>query len=962
MADDVFSAFPTELGERAPGSAELIYLRRALFVLAGKFFDPIAGKDAPLPPHRFAIAHDGTVFAEGTNADADGISTIFEPDLTGVAPDATWELFLIPIFDGLPDSDSYALRGEAWIDLETRAWVTTEAVEQDASLMLVTPRKLLRIPLWSSVRKAATGGFAQSPPAAADFASTGLLKTSELQPHGSRSSPWTVQIDHQWLRSYVQLHCYDPVAKADRCVPQGLLLTSHPRYGERCGGSSVTLAGGAIYVVNAGRKEDLPELTFAFASPETTLFAYADGKLRTETTLDTVLLASHYPLPSTWSSLGHEAWVGPGEASAKNRKPFADVRHEGGTADKPLCFHLDDLVVTGNGLHALGVGADGKWTLTSKRMCVLDSLLAVRSPATVGGATMPYSTIPFERQPLRAEEAFHVAGKGFEQLTRAIEYGGRIFSVDHQRMHGLQGLQPLVGARAARVQIGISKWRCEVHVLDTRWLTHAFGGVTARLAHVLCYVPTFVTAVDADDDKSGSNPAKTVGVPRTEGLMSAAAAVWSQGHPGNPAMPSPHKEYAIVPAAGLTADTTVLRVRAHFGTREQADRVEHGGGTDTKIGIHVHPQPGRATGGDPMELFMHSGHELHAKPVDPNPPAPAVMEFAPRGGATKDRYDNVEGQHFTLAHELGHSMDLPDEYIEHLTPPDGVFGQVGAFSGRERPFELDQTAMMNSNKVPRLRYLWPHVNDLVSLAATTAFKWVKAQLPLRAEAVVGGTRFEYTLPSGATGFGDHPTPWTSLGGSVGRVSTFLFLAGDDEDTRGMIVTPPGTAMRTAPFDGVLVVTSKYWFSFDDSIDDEKDRWELMFDEFAGPYVDRETCPHFMIESSGPWLQRVVIIVQPRCEIESRPTKLDNGKDEVIGNADIVVRVRKGDRVRDASKTPHALTIRKGDVGHFLTRYALSPTQAVFDARDNGKLKAGDFAPVNQWFANTFGRTSKVVPL
>ena len=58
----------------------------------------------------------------------------------------------------------------------------------------------------------------------------------------------------------------------------------------------------------------------------------------------------------------------------------------------------------------------------------------------------------------------------------------------------------------------------------------------------------------------------------------------------------------------------------------------------------------------------------------------------------------------------------------------------------------------------------------------------------------------------------------------------------------------------------------------------------------------------------------------------------------------------------------SLTIRKGDVGHFLTRYALSPTQAVFDARDNGKLKAGDFAPVNQWFANTFGRTSKVVPL
>ncbi|HET6582918.1 MAG TPA: hypothetical protein VFG69_05720, partial [Nannocystaceae bacterium] len=80
MADEVFSPFPAITGDRIPGSAEVIYLQHALFVLRGQFFDPLADADAPLPPHRWAIAHSDTVFAEGTTSDADGVSTIFAPD------------------------------------------------------------------------------------------------------------------------------------------------------------------------------------------------------------------------------------------------------------------------------------------------------------------------------------------------------------------------------------------------------------------------------------------------------------------------------------------------------------------------------------------------------------------------------------------------------------------------------------------------------------------------------------------------------------------------------------------------------------------------------------------------------------------------------------------------------------------------------------------------------------------
>ncbi|HET6583851.1 MAG TPA: hypothetical protein VFG69_10390, partial [Nannocystaceae bacterium] len=111
-----------------------------------------------------------------------------------------------------------------------------------------------------------------------------------------------------------------------------------------------------------------------------------------------------------------------------------------------------------------------------------------------------------------------------------------------------------------------------------------------------------------------------------------------------------------------------------------------------------------------------------------------------------------------------------------------------------------------------------------------------------------------------------------------------------------------------------------------------------------------------------WLRRVAVVFQPRLEFGPAPTKLDDGKLEVVGNADVEVRIRKGDRQRNSSGTPHVLRIRKRDVGHFLMRYALSPSLEVFEDRNNKDIRAADLASINQWFATTFGRPSKVVAL
>lgn len=961
MSDEVFSPFPSPAGGKTPGSAEVLYLQRALFVLQGRFFDPIAKADKPLPPHRFALAQSETVFSEGSTSDADGVSTIFAPDTTGVADDATWELYLIPIFAGRPDSDAYATDGEAWIDLDTRKWVTSEDVKQDKSMAILTTRKLLRIPVWSSARKAATGGFAATPPSASDFGTTGLLRTSELQPFGNKSNPWVVQVDHQWLRTWVSLRCWDPVAKKNRTLPPSVLVTSTQGFGKVVGGSSVMLPDGSIYLVHAGRKEDLSKLAYEFSTPEVSFFTYADGKtvVREDKSFDNAELATHYPLPRAWCSLGQRPWLGTGEPSSSNRKPFADLRHDGTSADNPLSFHLDDLVITTDGAQVFGVDNDGKWIAKSDRITVFDSLLAIRKQAKQGSDPMPWSDLPFTTQPLAAEDHYYVADKGPEAITRVLEHEGRLFGVDRRRVRGLPGFDPCVGARAAKLSRGITLSRSELHLFDTRWVTHEYKGKPAPLAHVMAYVPTFIDAPKADDPATGPNLARTMGIPRCLKLMAAAAAVWNQGHPGNHAAPSPAKRYAIVPEGGLKDKQAVILSRAHFGVRKLEDRIDFNGNVDKKIRILIHPQAGRATGGDPMHLYLVYGDTILAPPV-PNPPVPGkVFDFEPAGDSVGDRVDDVESIPFTLAHELGHSMDLPDEYVERAHPPDKAAGSVAAFQSWFRPFNHDFTSFMRGNHVPRLRYLWPHVMQLQTLAVADEFAWLKPQLPLVVEYEAPKAKMRYQLPKGAGKFADAPTPWSMRSDNLGLAELGLFLAGDDESTRGPIILPP--KKLTDPFDGVVVVVTKFWFTFDDSISEDKDRWELLYDEFVGTYYDREECPKFFLQSSGPWLTRVLVLFQPRIEFGPKPSKRDDGTVEAVASADIEVRVRKGDRSRTTGK-PHVLCIRKGDMGHFLMRYALSPTQAVFDDRKNKKLQADDLAGINGWFSNLFGRSSKVVPL
>jgi len=276
--------------------------------------------------------------------------------------------------------------------------------------------------------------------------------------------------------------------------------------------------------------------------------------------------------------------------------------------------------------------------------------------------------------------------------------------------------------------------------------------------------------------------------------------------------------------------------------------------------------------------------------------------------------------------------------------------------------------MMQGNRVPRLRYDWRRVRNLAGILAAGSsrpeLQWIAAEGPFMVQYVGGGKTLRYSLPVNATPFAADPDPWTAHPGRASLCDLALFLASDDESTRGPIITPPDAGILDSPFDGVLVVRPKFWFTFDASVSDAGDRWELLYDDFASEFYDRARCPKFVITSSGgTGLHRILLLLQPRFEFGPSPT-MNGTTPEALANADIEVRVRGSGtaRTRTATATPHVLAIRKGDVGRFLMRYALSPTQAVFDARENGAWRPSDFRPVSQWLANTLGRSTTVNPL
>ncbi|PRQ00431.1 hypothetical protein [Enhygromyxa salina] len=965
MSDIVFSPWPHAEREASPGSAEVLYLRRALFVLQGRYWNPLTQSDTPLPPHRWVLVHSGEVFSEGTDSDVEGVSTIFDPPLDSVAADDTWELMLIPLFEGRADSNTYAELGWAWIDVEAGVWVTGEELRTDQPRNLeyakFAARPLLGIPLWSTRRKARIGGgFAQGGPDLQRFEAHGELSTSELRPFGSRSAPWVMQIDHGWLRTHVQFRFYDHTRRVERPIPAGVLLASVDQDTWAVHGrSSVVTPEGSIYVLHALTEANAGALMYQFALPGFARFRLEDDALdEFDKARDGAssfayereapgLLGTHYFLPEEWRSRGMEAWVGDREACAELRRSFAEFRTAGQDPAEPICFHLDDTVTFSGKYHG-------------KRIALLDHYLGIRDQASNEYGLVPWSTHEVTGFPLRGEEAVFVRGEGIEKVTRAIGYGGAFLEIAFQRKYAMSANEEWVGARWARPphlhgDLTTSDL-ASIHLIDVRYLSYNRQGYRVKLAHLVVHISSFVLAPSEDnkpDDPRGEqNLANTEGVPLIQHLLHVSALTWDQCHPAH-GDPSDKKEYLAVPAGGLVDGVTVLKIRHFFSCRETDDgRDGHG----PHSSIQVHPQPGRATGGNPMHLYLVRGSntKAHDDETPEHAPAPRPHSFEPAPWPTHDRVDGVAGHSSTVTHELGHQMGLPDEYIERVQPTRGLAGRLPPFflTHEAYPYALATISLMCKNILPRLRYSWELLR--CHHRAKKAPKWFGQLGPFFPQLSTpdhGVLDYDLDYASGPL--------WTPvLSGRIGHCSAHLFAARRDESLAGPMMAQPKDGVSSVPFDGILVVTIRYWFSFENSTDAKSD-WGTMT-QFGLEFQQREKQPRVYIHSpAAPEYRNVLLRIEPRFEYEPYPYRPDivNADPPTAQDADVEVTVRRRpahNRTVSVSGKRLKVHIDRPDVDPWLLRVALDP-QRWMKRHDGKPLRDNEFTILATWLGSTLGR-------
>lgn len=927
MSDPTLS--PTTNTTKPPPKGKLVTLGTPMFVLKARFTSP-EGTDMPLPKHRWTLlgSQGGkpVVAHLGSESDSEGISSIpFSADLA----DATmsWHLSWVPVFSNFDDLLDWTMTKEAWVDIDKKA------TEKDAwvpvgKLAPVEKRRLVRMPVWTTKIKAQNGQF--NDPANDAFKTTGVLTAADIdakikakETFGTRAKPWLFNVDHQWFRTFVHFRFYDFKAKDESVVAPGLIVRAKKPDGTTVGGGTAFDLAGTVFVLHERTKAAASaDVDYQFETPDKFTIIDLDAAAPTgaapaapgtDTRVSKVDAlpdggpVKRYLLPVAWHSKATDAFLE--GASPRARQAFTALRGTDTTAAQPLTFHLDDVVLLNGQNQAPFMLA------ANSRVVLFDHRLKFRGPFDPVFVHMLNEKITGNR--LRAESLIVTKGDEFKASTFVINHEGDFFVLREGRVTGTAGTTNNLGARVAAARapenpIGnfltgyanmAGAGTVELHLIpdaydgpydNTQEGQFLKDHPKAKLCHLLVNVPLKVDpAVVGTRNFDAPTAADLVAVGSMNSVYQAlvdAAARWDQAHPANGA--TGKKDYVIIPDAGVKDGTRVIKMRHYFGVRTD--------GNHKFTILATYKNQLNAVGDRAFVSRDPAIGALMSLVVSPRPPAaPAWTEV----GDTGQDSDGVNLQWFTLAHELGHTMGLPDEYGEGLAitvPAAAPQPQIGAEPRVIRfgqahegyPFYADLIGMQRSNKVPRLRYLWHHINAFLNGSAKAALP--EGPYSSQAPAFKGGLTFK--IPEG-----DSTQPWGLLGqkaGPAGLSNLVLYRCGDDEGTvERVFPRPAGVAVTPGSWlQGILVVTSKIWFNFLPSaagdFPDHATRYDLMaaFHKklFDGNMVLKQ---RFIVEGAATLrLPRIGILFQPRLEFGPAPQPLNGFKppNATEANADVAV--------------------------------------------------------------------------
>lgn len=711
------------LPKAAAAPARIVVPIDVLVELRLVLFDPASGTTKPLPADvevHLTDARDRAIATSRTGED--GRATLF-------APPGTRELAIEVAFADTP-----------WLDLVDAKLVDTEAAAPN------TKRRLIRLPeRWRSTEQSRLSDDRGGKVVSGRLAS---LDDVEL---GTIGNPWELDLGHAWQRTELVFQHYDVTARAVRPLPFGALVEAFDdarlRDRDLVGAGTVLDADGRVHVM-CWRRVDPGKLRIRMrtAPGSVVVTNETDPELRMRTVGDTALAAMtvadrqrHYPLPSVWLTRGQATRTS--DATSSPAQLFEDAIGAALSTDvlpPRLYFDLDDFVLVNRaGLPLRFVRA--------LDLTLFHHDMSIRAPV----AGQPYfSAIAAEHNHFAGNAAGYTVGSGAEKTTRVVRRGTTFYDLGEART--TRGR--LVGVRAAVAQD---------HPHERVYLKHQ-PGTSPNLANCDLHYFADVASDPTKPDRSisvlmvfFSVRIRDVGTGTVDQLQEAlgrAAERWS-GAPLSGVL------------AGTTPDVPDVRLRTD-DDKHDIKYVFHFPAFDDREGhavIWIRKKP-RAFSLSTFGLIVIAHADSNA------------------GGAAP----GVEYGHAypseTIAHELGHSMGLGDEYFESFSP--GI-PSVRQFAWDFLHFSFDRHSMMFGEFAPRLRHYWVFSRWLERCAEIAGVRSNGYAIVCDTAAVtapVAGRQHAFRLPS------EHAWPYAPVReaprfrpGRGGRGELRLFLLGDELD-------------------------------------------------------------------------------------------------------------------------------------------------------------------------------------